>query len=42
MKTHFNDVEYAKKIAQKLQGLTSLPPAIPFEKPVEKKTDKKE
>ena len=38
MKIHFSEVEYSKKMAQKLQGLTSFPPAIPFEKPAEKKT----
>jgi hypothetical protein len=42
MKTHHNDVEYSKKVAQKLQGLTSFPPAIPFEKPSEKKADSKD
>ena len=40
MKTHFNDVEYAKKMAQK--GLTSFPPAIPFEKATETKTSTKD
>ena len=40
MKTHFNNNEYAKKIAQKMQRLaTCLPPAIPFENK-EKKSDK--
>ena len=38
MKTHYSDVEYSKKMARKLQGLSSFPPAIPFEKPAEKKT----
>ena len=40
MKTHFNDVEYAKKMAQK--GLTTFPPAIPFEKPAEPKSSDEE
>ena len=40
MKTHYNDVEYAKKMAQK--GLSSFPPAIPFEKPAEKKSSNSE
>ena len=40
MKTHFNNNEYAKKMAQKMQRLaTCLPPAIPFEKK-ERKSDK--
>ena len=40
MKTHYNDPEYAKKMAQKFTGLTSFPPAIPFDKPTEKKVEK--
>ena len=36
MKNHFNNVEYAKKMAQK--GLTSFPPAILLEKATETKT----
>ena len=42
MKTHFNNPEYAKKMAQKMQSLaTCLPPAILFEKN-EKKSEKKD
>ena len=42
MKTHFNNPEYAKKMAQKMQSLaTCLPPAILFEKN-EKKDNEKE
>ena len=40
MKTHFNNVEYEKKMAQK--GLTSFPPAILFEKATETKTSTKD
>jgi hypothetical protein len=42
MKTHFSDNDYNKKVTNKMQGLTSFPPAIPFEKPTEKKTETKE
>ena len=39
MKTHFNNADYAKKMANKMQRLaTCLPPAILFEKP-EAKSD---
>ena len=42
MKTHFNNNEYAKKMAQKMQQLaTCLPPVILFEKS-DKKTSKSE
>ena len=40
MKTHYNDVEYSKKMAQK--GLSSFPPAIAFERSTEKKVNKEE
>ena len=34
MKTHFNNADYAKRMANKMQRLaTCLPPAILFEKP---------
>ena len=40
MKTHFNNADFAKKMANKMQRLaTCLPPAILFEKP-EAKSDK--
>ena len=42
MKTHYNNNEYAKKMAQKVQGLASFPPAISFEKSKDKKSDKDE
>jgi hypothetical protein len=42
MKTHHSNVDYTKKMAQKIQGLTSFPPAIPFEKTTEKKSDSKD
>ena len=41
MKTHFNNAEYAKKVMQRMQKLTTcLPPAILFDK-AEKKSDKR-
>ena len=40
MKTHFNDPEYAKRMAHKVSSLAIFPPAIPFEKPKSKKSDK--
>ena len=42
MKTHYNDVEYAKKMLHKLQRLASFPPPIPFEKTQVKNKDKDE
>ena len=41
MKTHFSDIEYANKMAQKMHRLaTCTPPAILFEKDEKKKSDK--
>ena len=40
MKTHFNNIEYAKKTVQK--GLTTFPPAILFENVTETKTSTKD
>ena len=42
MKTHYNDVEYAKKMMHKLQCLASFPPPIPFEKNQVKTKEKDE
>ena len=42
MKTHHSDGDYNKKATNKMQGLTSFPPAIPFEKPPDKKSDSKQ